>query len=61
MPSYCPTLCLRGSAILEATHHNNTYTEEELAFALLTGKLVQAKPYLDTGTVAFVRPGAGGE
>ena len=30
---------LRGDAILEATHHNNTYTEDELAFALITGKV----------------------
>ena len=30
---------LRGDAILEATHHNNTYTDEELALALVTGKV----------------------
>ena len=30
---------LRGDAILEATHRNNTYTEDELAHALLTGKV----------------------
>ena len=30
---------LRGDAILEATHQNNTYTEDELAHALLTGKV----------------------
>jgi hypothetical protein len=30
---------LRGDAILEATHRNNTYTEEELAHALVTGKV----------------------
>ena len=30
---------LRGNAILEATHQNNTYTEKELALALLTGKV----------------------
>jgi len=27
---------LRCEAILEAAHRNNTYTEEELAFALIT-------------------------
>jgi hypothetical protein len=30
---------MRGDAILEATHQNNAYTEEELAHALLTGKV----------------------
>jgi hypothetical protein len=30
---------LRGDAILEASHRNNTYTEEELALALVTGKV----------------------
>ena len=30
---------LRGSAILDPVHHNNTYTEEQLAHALLTGKV----------------------
>jgi len=30
---------LRGDAILEASHRNNTYTEDELAHALLTGKV----------------------
>ena len=30
---------LRGDAILEATHRNDTYTEDELAHALLTGKV----------------------
>ncbi len=30
---------MRGDAILEASHQNNTYTDEELAFALVTGKV----------------------
>jgi hypothetical protein len=30
---------MRGDAILEASHENNAYTEDELAHALLTGKL----------------------
>ena len=30
---------LRGDVILEATHENNTYTEEELALSLVTGKV----------------------
>ena len=30
---------LRGDAILEASHENNTYTEDELALALLTSKV----------------------
>jgi len=30
---------LRGDAILEVFHQNDTYTEEELAFALITGKV----------------------
>ena len=30
---------MRGDAILEAAHRNNTYTEEELAHALLSGKV----------------------
>ena len=30
---------LRGDAILEASHENNTYNEDELALALLTGKV----------------------
>jgi len=30
---------LRGNAILEASHENNTYTEEELANALVRGKV----------------------
>ena len=30
---------LRGSAILEARHENNTYSEEELATALMHGKV----------------------
>jgi hypothetical protein len=30
---------LRGDAILEASHENSTYTEDELALALLTGKV----------------------
>jgi len=30
---------MRGDAILEATHKNDTYTEDELAHALLTGKV----------------------
>jgi len=30
---------MRGDAILEASHQNNTYTEEELAHALLSGKV----------------------
>ena len=30
---------LRGNAILDVAHDNNTYTEEQLAHALLTGKV----------------------
>jgi hypothetical protein len=30
---------MRGDAIIEASHQNNTYTEEELALALVTGKV----------------------
>ena len=30
---------LRGSAILDVAHDNNTYTEEQLAWALVTGKV----------------------
>ena len=30
---------LRGNAILEASHENNTYTAEQLALALVTGKV----------------------
>ena len=30
---------LRGNAILEASHENNTYTPEQLALALVTGKV----------------------
>jgi hypothetical protein len=30
---------LRGNAVLDPTHENNTYSEEELALALLTGKV----------------------
>ena len=30
---------MRGDAILEASHQNNAYTEEELALALVTGKV----------------------
>ena len=30
---------LRGSAILDVAHDNNTYTEEQLALALVTGKV----------------------
>ena len=30
---------LRGNAILEASHQNDTYTDEELALALITGKV----------------------
>jgi len=30
---------LRGDAILEVSHQNDTYTEEELALALITGKV----------------------
>jgi len=30
---------LHGNAILEASHENNTYTEEQLAHALITGKV----------------------
>jgi hypothetical protein len=30
---------LRGNAVLEPSHENATYSEEELAFALLTGKV----------------------
>jgi hypothetical protein len=30
---------LRGNAILEATHENATYSEDQMALALLTGKV----------------------
>lgn len=30
---------LRGDAILEAAHSNDTFSEEELALALVTGKV----------------------
>jgi len=37
---------LRGNAILDAAHENNTYTEEELAHALLTGQTGLAGAFL---------------
>jgi len=30
---------MRGSAVLEPTHDNNTFTEEQLALALVKGKV----------------------
>ena len=30
---------LRGNAILDVAHENNTYTEEQLALALVAGKV----------------------
>ena len=37
---------MRGDAILEASHENNAYTEDELAFALLTGKVSLSGAFL---------------
>jgi hypothetical protein len=37
---------LRGNAILDASHENNTYTEEQLALALVSGKVVVPGAFL---------------
>lgn len=39
---------LRGNAILDVAHHNTTYTDEQLAHALLLGKVAFTGAFLPT-------------